>query len=677
MPTAQEVLMVELINRARLDPAAEAARYGIDLNEGLPSGTISSASKQPLAINQALFIAADGHSQAMIDGQYFAHNDPNTGSTPQSRANAAGYSGTVGENISWRGVSPGPINPTTALVQQHQDLFVDQGVDGRGHRLNILNSNYQDVGVGQVIGPFQGFSASMITQDFGRPTANILYVTGVSYNDTDNDNFYSVGEGIGGLNVSIGGSSITSAPEGNFALQTALVGAQTITLTGAGLAGAVTLAVTLTSRTNLKVDVISGNELHVSASATVTGPISVLEGLGVTGLALATTAGNQTIIGTKGNDSLSSGIGNDTLAGNLGTNTMAGGAGTDIAFYNVASNSVARTHNSDGSWTLSGQNFTDTISGVEIAQFADQTIALRTPTSSDFVPSGASDILFRNDATGDTGFYQIENGTLQQWRGLGASAPAYSVAGIGDFNGDGTSDILFRNNSSGDTGYYRVNSDGTLGGWQGIANSSTAYRVVGVGDFNGDRISDILFRNDATGDTGIYQLSSSGTLDGWRGLGASSPAYTVVGVGDFTGDGTSDILFRGTANGDIGFFAISNASNAGWHSLGGASTAYAVVGTGDYNGDGTSDILFRNNTSGDTGFYAIVGGMNTGWQGLGATSPAYSVVGSGDYNGDGTSDILFRNNNSGGDLGYFAMSNGANTGWHALGGSSTAYHVIS
>jgi hypothetical protein len=46
--TAAEQLQLELINRARLDPVAEAARLGIDLNEGLAAGTISAAAKQPL-----------------------------------------------------------------------------------------------------------------------------------------------------------------------------------------------------------------------------------------------------------------------------------------------------------------------------------------------------------------------------------------------------------------------------------------------------------------------------------------------------------------------------------------------------------------------------------------------------------------------------------------------------
>ena len=56
--TAREQLMLELINRARMDPAGEAKRYGISLNEGPPSTTISSAAKQVLAGNDQLAKAA-------------------------------------------------------------------------------------------------------------------------------------------------------------------------------------------------------------------------------------------------------------------------------------------------------------------------------------------------------------------------------------------------------------------------------------------------------------------------------------------------------------------------------------------------------------------------------------------------------------------------------------------
>jgi glycosyl hydrolase family 16 len=293
-------------------------------------------------------------------------------------------------------------------------------------------------------------------------------------------------------------------------------------------------------------------------------------------------------------------------------------------------------------------------------------------TVDDFYGNGISDVLFRNEATGDTGFYAISNGANVGWRDVGASSTAYSVVGVGDFNGDGTSDILYRNNTTGDTGFYEI-FNGANTGWNDVGASSTAYSVAGVGDFNHDGTSDILYRNNTTGDTGFYAIVN-GVNTGWHDVGASSTAYSVVGVGDFNGDGTSDILYRNNTTGDTGFYEIVNGANTGWYDVGASSTAYSVVGVGDFNGDGTSDILYRNNTTGDTGFYEIVNGINTGWHDVGASSTAYSVVGVGDYNGDGTSDILYRNS-ANGDTGFYSIVNGANTGWHDVGASSTAYHV--
>src|ERR1700722_17710831 len=180
-----------------------------------------------------------------------------------------------------------------------------------------------------------------------------------------------------------------------------------------------------------------------------------------------------------------------------------------------------------------------------------------------------------------------------------------------DFYASGTSDVLYRNDATGDTGFYAI-SNGANTGWHDIGASSTAYSIVGTGDFYGTGTADILYRNAASGDTGFYAISN-GANAGWHDIGASSTAYSVVGVGDFTGSGTADVLYRNNTTGDTGFYAIANGVNTGWHDVGASSTAYGVVGTGDFMGNGTDDILYRNSTTGDTGFYAIVNGVNTRW----------------------------------------------------------------
>src|SRR4051812_3300008 len=138
VPTDFEQYMLELINRARANPSAEASSFEIDLNEGLTAGTITTDAKQPLAFNVALITSSRGHSQWMIDNNTFSHTGAN-GSDPGDRMGDAEYSQTGnwgwGENISYRSELPGVPEPVSTTAQEHADLFIDADIDGRGHRL--------------------------------------------------------------------------------------------------------------------------------------------------------------------------------------------------------------------------------------------------------------------------------------------------------------------------------------------------------------------------------------------------------------------------------------------------------------------------------------------------------------------------------------------------------------
>lgn len=151
-PTSQEVLVVELINRARANPEAEAARYDIGLNDGITGTQITAAAKQPLAHNLLLIDSARVHSQWMLDEDVFSHTGANN-SAPTARMLAAGYTftsnGMSGENIAWGGTTGPSINLTSYAVSQHKGLF-----ESPGHRENILNENFREIGVGQKQGYF-------------------------------------------------------------------------------------------------------------------------------------------------------------------------------------------------------------------------------------------------------------------------------------------------------------------------------------------------------------------------------------------------------------------------------------------------------------------------------------------------------------------------------------------
>src|SRR4051812_7174129 len=164
-PTPEQQYMLELINRARANGGAEAARLGLagGLQEGPPMvggqvWTIEN-SVQPLSWNPLLNNCAQSRAKFLNDNdQIFSGQDPHTfGQTdPETRIAAAGYSMAPYTGPTNNGFSPGPENVSEALsfgsgpytgarlvaevLNDHNSLFVDNGMfggnatPGRGHR---------------------------------------------------------------------------------------------------------------------------------------------------------------------------------------------------------------------------------------------------------------------------------------------------------------------------------------------------------------------------------------------------------------------------------------------------------------------------------------------------------------------------------------------------------------
>lgn len=380
----QEQLMLELINRARMDPLAEAARLGIDLNQDLSPGTISATPKQVLAMSDALQTASDNHSNWMLVNDEFSHDEPagfpsgRTGESPGDRMAAAGYvfsgSWSWGENISWTG-STGSIDLTAAIRSQHDGLFLSAG-----HRTNILGDDFEEAGIGQQYGQFttpsNTYNASMVTQSYAY-SGNKVFITGVVYNDTVNNDFYDVGEQVAGLNVADGGISDVTGAGGGYALEYTSGGVKTVSF------GGVTVSVQLGS-TNVKVDLVSGNQIWSNASITgVSSNVGQINALGIENINLTGGAGNQTITGNAGVNILRGGGGADTLRGlagndsyyvdsaddliielaNQGTDTVSTSVSYGLAAAAVVE--VLRTTSNSGtaSLSLSGNGFDQTIIG--------------------------------------------------------------------------------------------------------------------------------------------------------------------------------------------------------------------------------------------------------------------------------------------------------------------------
>jgi Ca2+-binding RTX toxin-like protein len=652
-PTGQEVLAWMLINRARLDPAAEAARYGIDLNEGLAPGTLSATTRQPLAFNNTLFSIADAHSQSMIDFDYFAHNNPTTGSTPFTRMTSAGYNfSTAGENIAWQGTT-GTVDATAFIVQQMQSLFVDAGIAGRGHRTNLLNGGFQEVGVGQVIGQFtdaaQTWNTSMVTEDFGTLTRAAgqpgQFLTGVVYRDADANNFYSVGEGLGGISVATGLAGFTTETAGNYSVLTGPVSVGSgfqvsATFSGIDLPQTVRITTFMNYGTNVEIDLqLSGvtTVLRTSSGITTAEGVDRIEGLGASGLSLTGGSRNETIIGTNGNDYLNGAGGSDTLSGGLGNDILDGGndgiggnqadalnGGDGVDTITYLSNSAGVSVFLKSGYANEGGGVFDTLSGIENvtgtwyndtfegdanANFIDGYMDFFGVPSSDTVyyassATGVTVNLITNvgsggDAAGDT-YRSIENvvgsDTGNDVLTGGAEANFFTSGGGNDtLDGGAGGDSLLGGDGNdllkpGDGFDYVVGGNGIDTVDYSTSTTGVGVHLVYGGGFGGDAAGD--------GITGVENVM--GSLTGADSIYGDDAANNLMGQGgDDTlfGSAGADIMNGGAGTGDTAYYFASVGQIT-------ANLASGVGAGGDAAGDtyiGIENIIGSNNFSfGDT-----------------------------------------------------------------------------
>jgi uncharacterized protein YkwD len=286
-PTPEQQYMLELINRARANGGAEATRLGLSgLQEGPPSingetFTIANTA-QPLSWNPLLINCAQSRAKFLNDSdQFFSGQNPHTfgGTNPEQRINAAGYPMNLSTEYNGpttaSGFFPGPENvaenesigsgPFTGskliatILQQHNDLFTDQTVAGRGHRMTTMLTYWREIGIGVSAGKDNGqnntWDSLYTVQNFGKQTNSVPFITGVVYQDSNGNGFYDPGEGIGGIRVDVAGSNffaITSS-SGGYSVPVPGNGSYTVTFSG-GVLGTIQRTANVANLLNAKLD---------------------------------------------------------------------------------------------------------------------------------------------------------------------------------------------------------------------------------------------------------------------------------------------------------------------------------------------------------------------------------------------------------------------------------------
>ncbi len=269
-PTDEEQQYLEYLNRARANPPAEGAilasttdtnvlaaysYFGVNLSL-MESQFDAIAAAPPLAMNVELMTAARLHSGDMFTNEYQGHTNSD-GTDPGQRIMAQGYDwSTYGENV---------FAYSYSVFYGHAGFEVDWGGSAAtggmqsppGHRENIHDSAFREVGVGVVDGSHGPVGPQLVTQDFGATFSGTPFLTGVAYYDLNGNGFYDPGEGIGGVTVQVPGSTYfaLTANSGGYTVPVTTNGNYTIIFSGAGFTTTQQVA-TVSGLANVKVDFV-------------------------------------------------------------------------------------------------------------------------------------------------------------------------------------------------------------------------------------------------------------------------------------------------------------------------------------------------------------------------------------------------------------------------------------
>lgn len=568
-PTPMEQLMLELTNRLRTDPLGEYDRlvnsadyalissavtyFGVDLDV-LEQQLIALVATHPLAWNEALHTSASAHNALMIEQDRQDHVLPGEQGLAD-RFEAAGYTGwnRIGENI---------YAYSSSVFYGHAGFVVDWGYDdddfvngqlrsdwrtngdgiqdGAGHRVNLMSANFSEIGIAITeednantqVGPL------VITQDLGNRFNYQAQFVGSVIDDLDHDDFYDVGEGLGGVTVTLrsGSNSYTTTTWGSGGYQIAVpAGTYEVTFSGGGLDGAIVVNATLGS---------------VNAYLSVEAADAVTDGEGVTSTG---TAGDDVLVGTAFGD---------VLDGLAGADTMTGGGGDDLYYVDNAEDAVVENAGEGNDTVISSVDYTLAahVEDLELQGNArvgrgnnhDNVIAGSAESSARLYGNNGKDSLFGN------GFSDRLSGGAQNDRLWGRGGDDLVQGGTGN-------DRLFgqagNDNLQGGRGHDRLDGgsgkdlfaggtgadlflfdDGHFAG----RGYSTADRIIDFNAVQGDRISLAAVDADRTkaGDQ-AFSFVGTGAFSGTAGelRYASNGAHTLL-AGDTDGDGVADFAIR-------------------------------------------------------------------------------------------------------------------------------------
>ena len=319
--------------------------------------------------------SSEDYSTLMLDQDFFSHTGPG-GTSPGDRMEAAGFvfSGnwTWGENLAWQSEQGAP-GLADDVVNLHTSLM-----NSPGHRANILNPDFELIGIGIELGDYNGWDAVMVTQNFATTSAALQLDTG------DTPPPPPPPEEPANLTLSgTSGNDVLTGGGGN--------------------------------------DTVSGNagddEIHTKSGNDV-----VYGGAGDD--TLTGGANHDVLGGSDGNDGIWGNGGHDTVYGGEGRDTIWGGGGRDEIYAGSGDDTVYGGGGHDILWSGTGDDMIRAGKGNDVVYGLDGNDDIGGAAGADTLDGGAGNDTLKGGSGGDTFVFSDGN---DQVIGFNAASAAEKV----------------------------------------------------------------------------------------------------------------------------------------------------------------------------------------------------------------------------------------------------------